>query len=217
MSRPRGRRRDATERDVGREASGGGDPALCPADVVGGRPPLREDARADPPAPSRPNRPRAEGQGAHARVARGPVREDSRAPPEPRGELPAQLAKSARLHDSPGHRDRRRVQLDQLVASGVRADKIHVIYSGTDTDRFNPAVDGSGIRRELDLGRDVFLFTQIGVRSWKGNDDTIDALALAAARAPRAPARRGRPRSSDPPRSRRDEGCPKPRPHRRLP
>jgi len=73
-----------------------------------------------------------------------------------------------------------------LVASGVRADKIHVIYSGTDTDRFNPAVDGSGIRRELDLGRDVFLFTQIGVRSWKGNDDTIDALALAAARAPRA-------------------------------
>src|SRR5213083_3544764 len=45
-----------------------------------------------------------------------------------------------------------------LVASGVRADKIHVIYSGTDTERFNPAVDGSGIRRELDLGRDVFLF-----------------------------------------------------------
>jgi len=73
-----------------------------------------------------------------------------------------------------------------LVASGVRADKIHVIFSGTDTDRFNPAVDGSGIRRELGLGRDVFLFTQVGVRSWKGNNDTVDAFALAATRAPRA-------------------------------
>jgi glycosyltransferase involved in cell wall biosynthesis len=73
-----------------------------------------------------------------------------------------------------------------LVSQGVPAGKIHVIYSGTDTDRFNPRVDGSGIRRELGLGPDDFLFTQIGVRSWKGNDDTIDALALAAERAPRA-------------------------------
>jgi glycosyltransferase involved in cell wall biosynthesis len=73
-----------------------------------------------------------------------------------------------------------------LVAQGVPAAKIHVIYSGTDTDRFSPAVDGSGIRRELGLGLDDFLFTQIGVRSWKGNDDTIDAMALVAARAPRA-------------------------------
>lgn len=73
-----------------------------------------------------------------------------------------------------------------LVAQGVRADKIHVIYSGTDTDRFNPTVDGSGIRRELGLGPDDFLFTQIGVRSWKGNDDTIDAMAVVAERAPHA-------------------------------
>ncbi len=73
-----------------------------------------------------------------------------------------------------------------LVAQGVPAGKIHVIYSGTDTDRFSPKVDGGAIRRELGLGPEDFLFTQIGVRSWKGNDDTIDALALAAARAPRA-------------------------------
>jgi len=73
-----------------------------------------------------------------------------------------------------------------LVASGVRADKIHVIYSGTDTDRFSPAVDGDGIRRELGLGPENFLFTQVGVRSWKGNDDAIDAFALAAARRPLA-------------------------------
>ncbi len=73
-----------------------------------------------------------------------------------------------------------------LVAQGVPAEKIHVIYSGTDTDRFNPKVDGSGIRRELGLTPDHFLFTQIGVRSWKGNDDTIDAMGEVAARAPHA-------------------------------
>jgi glycosyltransferase involved in cell wall biosynthesis len=73
-----------------------------------------------------------------------------------------------------------------LVASGVRADKIHVIYSGTNTDRFNPEVDGSGIRRELGLGPEAFVFTQIGVRSWKGNDDAIDAFAQVAACRPMA-------------------------------
>src|SRR5262245_36497199 len=61
---------------------------------------------------------------------------------------------------------------DRLVTSGVRPDKIEVIHSGTDTDRFSPSVDGSGIRRELSLGRHNFLFAQIGVRSWKGNDNT---------------------------------------------
>ena len=67
-----------------------------------------------------------------------------------------------------------------LVAAGVKAEKVHVIYSGTDTDRFHPGVDGSAIRAELSLGRDHVLFTQIGVRSWKGNDDTIDAMAIVA-------------------------------------
>jgi glycosyltransferase involved in cell wall biosynthesis len=73
-----------------------------------------------------------------------------------------------------------------LVASGVRAGKIHVIYSGTDTDRFHPGVDGHAIRRALGLGAENFLFTQIGVRSWKGNDDVIDALARVATKAPHA-------------------------------
>jgi len=73
-----------------------------------------------------------------------------------------------------------------LVASGVPAEKIHVIYSGTDTKRFSPTVDGRGIRCELGLDREDFLFTQVGVRSWKGNDDAIDAFALVAAHRPRA-------------------------------
>ena len=73
-----------------------------------------------------------------------------------------------------------------LVASGVDAAKIHVIYSGTDTDRFHPSVDGTGIRRELGLGPEHFLVTQIGVRSGKGNDDVIEAMARVAPRAPHA-------------------------------
>ncbi len=73
-----------------------------------------------------------------------------------------------------------------LVAQGVLAEKIEVIYSGTDTDRFNPHVDGSVIRRELGLCHEQFLITQIGIRSWKGNDDVLDAMRTVAARAPNA-------------------------------
>ncbi len=73
-----------------------------------------------------------------------------------------------------------------LVAQRVPADKIHVIYSGTDTTRFHPGVDRHKIREELALSPDHYLITQIGIRSWKGNDDTLDALQLIATRAPRA-------------------------------
>jgi glycosyltransferase involved in cell wall biosynthesis len=70
-----------------------------------------------------------------------------------------------------------------LVAAGVPAEKIHVIYSGTDTERFHLGVDGRGIRRQLGLDPGAFLFTQIGVRSWRGNDDVIDAVARLPSRA----------------------------------
>ena len=73
-----------------------------------------------------------------------------------------------------------------LVSQGVRADKIHVIYSGTDTARFHPGVDRTRVRRELSLGPDHYLITQIGIRSWKGNDDTMDAMKTVAERAPQA-------------------------------
>jgi glycosyltransferase involved in cell wall biosynthesis len=73
-----------------------------------------------------------------------------------------------------------------LVSQGVRADKIHVIYSGTDTARFHPGVDRTRVRRELGLGPEHYLVTQIGIRSWKGNDDTMDAMKTVAAQAPLA-------------------------------
>jgi glycosyltransferase involved in cell wall biosynthesis len=73
-----------------------------------------------------------------------------------------------------------------LVAAGVGADKIHVIYSGTDTERFRPGLDGSRIRQELGLTPEHLLVTQIGVRSVRGNDDVIDAMARVAPKAPQA-------------------------------
>jgi len=73
-----------------------------------------------------------------------------------------------------------------LVAAGVPERKIEVIYSGTDPKRFHPGVDGGRIRRELGLAPDHFLITQIGIRSWKGNDDVLDAMRTVAARASRA-------------------------------
>ncbi len=73
-----------------------------------------------------------------------------------------------------------------LIRQGVPAEKIEIIYSGTDTERFHPGVDGGGIRRELGLGPQHFLVTQIGIRSWKGNDDVLDAMLKVAPRLPQA-------------------------------
>ena len=73
-----------------------------------------------------------------------------------------------------------------LMARGVPARKIHVIHSGTDTDRFHPGVDGSRVRRELGLGPEHYLVTQVGIRSQKGNDDTMEAMRIVAMKAPQA-------------------------------
>jgi len=74
----------------------------------------------------------------------------------------------------------------RLVETGVSAAKIEVIYSGTDLSRFHPEVDGSGIRRELGLRPEHSLVTQVGVRSWRGNDDVLEALRRVHRAAPDA-------------------------------
>jgi glycosyltransferase involved in cell wall biosynthesis len=64
--------------------------------------------------------------------------------------------------------------------------KVEVIYSGTDTHRFHPGIDGAPVRRELGLTPGHFLITQIGIRSVRGNDDVLDAMVSVSARSPRA-------------------------------
>ena len=71
-----------------------------------------------------------------------------------------------------------------LVAAGVPASKIEVVYSGTDLDRFHPGVDGSRIRTELGLGPNHYLITQVGIRSWRGNADVLDAMVRVHRAAP---------------------------------
>jgi glycosyltransferase involved in cell wall biosynthesis len=73
-----------------------------------------------------------------------------------------------------------------LVASGVPAEKIEVIYSGTDLARFHPGVDGAAVRQALGLSPEHALVTQIGIRSWRGNDDVLDAMVRVSREAPHA-------------------------------
>jgi glycosyltransferase involved in cell wall biosynthesis len=73
-----------------------------------------------------------------------------------------------------------------LIAARVPAEKIEVIYSGTDTTRFRLGLDGNAVRRALGFSDHEFVFTQIGVRSWKGNGDAIDAMVWLAGKAPHA-------------------------------
>jgi L-malate glycosyltransferase len=71
-----------------------------------------------------------------------------------------------------------------LIKAGVSERKIEVIYSGTDLTRFHPQVDGSGIRRELGLAPEHALITQVGIRSWRGNDDVLEAMTRVHRAAP---------------------------------
>jgi glycosyltransferase involved in cell wall biosynthesis len=73
-----------------------------------------------------------------------------------------------------------------LVAAGVDAAKVEVIYSGTDLTRFHPGLDGRRIRAELGLGPEHVLVTQVGIRSWRGNDDVMEAMTRVCHAAPHA-------------------------------
>jgi glycosyltransferase involved in cell wall biosynthesis len=65
-----------------------------------------------------------------------------------------------------------------LVWQGVPPEKIEVVYSGTDTERFDPArVAGSAVRAELGVPAGAPLVAQVGVREPKGNDDVLRAFA----------------------------------------
>jgi len=74
-----------------------------------------------------------------------------------------------------------------LIRQGIPADKIEVVYSGTDTDRFDPArAKGDRIRAELGLMPGAELVTQIGIRESKGNLDVLRAFARVHAARPEA-------------------------------
>lgn len=66
-----------------------------------------------------------------------------------------------------------------VVASGkLPADKVDVVYAGTDTNDFDPARhDARAFRHEKGIAGDRFLIAQVGMRDWKGWKELIDAVA----------------------------------------
>ena len=75
---------------------------------------------------------------------------------------------------------------DVLVSSGGPArDKIHVVYAGVDTSRFDPArVDRMTVRREWGVADGEALVVQVGARDWKGWQDLLEATRRLVARFP---------------------------------
>jgi glycosyltransferase involved in cell wall biosynthesis len=68
---------------------------------------------------------------------------------------------------------------DVIVSSGrLPPEKVQVVYAGTDVAHFDPAKwDARVFRREKGIGDDRFLIAQVGVRTWKGWKELIDAVA----------------------------------------
>ena len=147
-----------------------------------------------PPRPARPARAAstsstARRAGAHARPARRTAGERSPCSSSTAGSASRSIGGIGSGIPPTRHRHRCRLRIDQggAVAAHVSADKVEVIYSGTDLDRVPSGVDGCGIRRRARAStRWHQLITQVGIRSWRGNDDVLDAMDARARAAPRA-------------------------------
>jgi glycosyltransferase involved in cell wall biosynthesis len=65
-----------------------------------------------------------------------------------------------------------------IVASGgLPREKVEVVYAGTDVPLFDPAKwDARTFRREKGIADDAFLIAQVGVRTWKGWKQLVDAV-----------------------------------------
>src|SRR5437764_1868799 len=68
---------------------------------------------------------------------------------------------------------------DVIVSSGrLPREKVVVIYAGTDVALFDPDKwDTLAFRREKGIADDRFLIAQVGVRTWKGWKELVDAVA----------------------------------------
>ncbi len=77
---------------------------------------------------------------------------------------------------------------DVLVEYGVPADRVTVIYSGSDPERYSAAVDATALRKELGVGGDVPLIGKVAnfYHGWKGHDVFLRAAAEIAEARPDA-------------------------------
>lgn len=68
---------------------------------------------------------------------------------------------------------------DVIVTTGkLPAEKVEVVYAGTDVALFDPAKwDRRAFRHEKQISDDAFLVAQVGVRDWKGWKELIDSAS----------------------------------------
>ena len=64
-----------------------------------------------------------------------------------------------------------------IASGGLPREKVDVVYAGTDVALFDPAKwDARKFRREKGIVDDAFLIAQVGVRTWKGWKELVDAV-----------------------------------------
>jgi len=67
---------------------------------------------------------------------------------------------------------------DYAVEMGAEPEKVHVVRAGIDVERFNPALDGSGVRKKFGIGEDdVVLFFMGWLYSFSGLREVAIELA----------------------------------------
>lgn len=65
-----------------------------------------------------------------------------------------------------------------VTTGGLPAEKVEVIYAGTDVGLFDPArVDPTAFRREKGIDAGRLVVAQVGVRDWKGWKELIDSVS----------------------------------------
>lgn len=69
-----------------------------------------------------------------------------------------------------------------LLDSGfIKENKVQVIYNGVNTERFNPKIDSSILRRQLNIPNDAFIIGMIGrINAIKGQDEFIKIVSCLA-------------------------------------
>jgi glycosyltransferase involved in cell wall biosynthesis len=71
--------------------------------------------------------------------------------------------------------------------TGERIQKVQVVYNGTDTIKFSPDIDGSGIRKEFNITNDEFVVGIVGrLVIWKGQREFLKAASVIVHKIPDA-------------------------------
>lgn len=66
---------------------------------------------------------------------------------------------------------------DELVSRGVEPERVLIIPNGVDPEKFNPSIDGSGIRKKLHVGEDEILVSFVGsFGPWHGAEVLAKAV-----------------------------------------